>query len=198
MKFFPLSHCNVIKHSPHSHSQPVWFYSIRCQFGDGHQFDYPIWKDTSKRKMNNTCSHTSKRHLSQSVSFAVLTLSNYSTTITNLNPWLIILGNIQGISIETNLGILELFQFLSNRLIYPSKVLQLLQQKSSLPCNSALISGRVSGILNRKRKRTYNNGSQTSKLCLMQVNCVAFIHGGPTSRPKIEYNIQHIHLLLHL
>lgn len=111
-----------MKHSPHFHSQPVWSSSIRCQFGGRHQFDLPVWKETSYSKQVKG------------------TNTEFRNTVTNL--W-----------------ILELFQFLPNRLIYSSKILQLLQQKSSLPRYSPLISGRLSGILDCKRKTTYNNGS---------------------------------------
>lgn len=81
------------------------------------------------------------------ISFAVMT---YSTTA---DLWLSILSNIQGRNFVTDLWISELLQFLSNRLIYSSKVLQLLQQKSSLPRNPALINGRLPWILSARKNK---------------------------------------------
>lgn len=51
IRFFCLSHCrNVMKHSPHFHSQPVWSSSISCQFDGWHELDQPMWKVISYLK----------------------------------------------------------------------------------------------------------------------------------------------------
>lgn len=73
----------------------------------------------------------------------------------------------------TNLRILKLFQFTSSRLIYLSKILQLFQQKSSLPCNSAFINGRPR-VLNHKGKSSYNNYSWMSFILFNAENLLWF------------------------
>lgn len=74
----------------------------------------------------------------------------------------------------TNLRILKLFQFTLSRLIYLSKILQLFQQKSSLPCNSAFINGRQPRVLNHKGKSRYSNCSWMSFILFNAENLLWF------------------------